>query len=664
MLAGESAATCVRKRAADDAHPTPTKRARTGSSPPGSAGGGHRASPLGDGVAHVDGTQSSPLEFEDGCAAVRMHAAGCDIAGAADFERRLRVCATRWLRATLDAGAPPMRAELAKDSKAGARRVPRYPLLARLDLGDAAQRGALQQILDRVNLADDAMFATVFDASARKAWCAVQARASGAAQLTAAHGNDLAALVRWGLDGAANAQGQPHLGWRLSGFGIFTNLHGLDWPLRVGLPAMQRALAGVSDVRGLPTVIFKPPHGGELKVHNDSGSWAQLFALTEKYSSVRAWVDGEGVQALMHVRGARLHEKGRTCLLGPMSVKRFRALLMLVHPDHPHPDMPIPDVGSTTVEPGAVSAANAAGADASVASQHPKFGAKWVESGGPVFYKWDSPKALAVANRVLSYCETPPPVSAAPSKRTVALAALRPEDRRWLASVEQVTGGKERLGSIGGDHPLERLCMRPICPPATGASGGAAGGGGVADDAAGVYTAVWPVGFIHCAEKTTDAARLTLCPAICRPVGGHDTELLQRSARRLDALAKRDFAWLAQDRQPYAGGAVHRHPECEAGLLEHFGELYLKNDAAEIATAQRHILPAAEHGGSEPESAAAAPVVDVDSEWAAAEAAWEEVCAKADASGGSPDNAVDRSTPAAAAAAAAAAALPAEQLTQ
>jgi hypothetical protein len=62
-----------------------------------------------------------------------------------------------------------------------------------------------------------------------------------------------------------------------------------------------------------------------------------------------------------------------------------------------------------------------------------------------------------------------------------------------------------------------------------------------------------------------------------------------------------------------------------------------------------------------------AAVVDVDSEWAAAEAAWDEVCAKADAGGGgSLDDAVDLSTPAAAAVAAAAAAtaLPAEQLTQ
>ena len=483
-----------------------------------------------------------------------------------------------------------------------------YPLLAALDLErDAAERAELQRILDQVDLADDRIFATVFNASERKAWCAAQAaRAAPNSALTAAHGNDLAALVRWGLDGAANAQGQPHLGWRLSGFGIFTNLHGLDWPLRHGLPAMQRALAGVSDVRGLPTVIFKPPHGGELKAHNDSGSWAQLFALTGKYRTVREWVAGEGVQALMHVRGAGPQQKGRTCLLGPMTVKRFRTLLMLAHPDHPHPGMPLPDVATTTVEPGAVSGAPAA--VAASGAQSSKWALKWVESGGPVFYKWDSPKALAVANRLLTYFETATP------QQPAVFAALCREDKSWLASVERATGGQRLVDSVCGDAPRERLAMRPICPlppPAAAAataacSAGAAAaamGNGKADDAVetdDVYTAVWPLGFIHCAEKTTDAARLTLCPAICRPVGGHDTALLQRSARRLEALATRDHTWLAQDRQPYAGGAVHRHPECEAGLLEFFGEMYL--DAAQIASAQRHVLPADE---SEPAAAAA-----------------------------------------------------------
>ena len=573
--------------------PSKRKRSRTARATPGRSAAASSLLPLG-GPLHT---------FEGGCAAIRT-----PIAGAGAFERQLRACATRWLRRTLDASTARLRAELAKTSKAGIRRVPRYPLLAALDLErDAAERAELQRILDQVDLADDRIFATVFNASERKAWCAAQAaRAAPNSALTAAHGNDLAALVRWGLDGAANAQGQPHLGWRLSGFGIFTNLHGLDWPLRHGLPAMQRALAGVSDVRGLPTVIFKPPHGGELKAHNDSGSWAQLFALTGKYRTVREWVAGEGVQALMHVRGAGPQQKGRTCLLGPMTVKRFRTLLMLAHPDHPHPGMPLPDVATTTVEPGAVSGAPAA--VAASGAQSSKWALKWVESGGPVFYKWDSPKALAVANRLLTYFETATP------QQPAVFAALCREDKSWLASVERATGGQRLVDSVCGDAPRERLAMRPICPlppPAAAAataacSAGAAAaamGNGKADDAVetdDVYTAVWPLGFIHCAEKTTDAARLTLCPAICRPVGGHDTALLQRSARRLEALATRDHTWLAQDRQPYAGGAVHRHPECEAGLLEFFGEMYL--DAAQIASAQRHVLPADE---SEPAAAAA-----------------------------------------------------------
>ena len=45
-----------------------------------------------------------------------------------------------------------------------------YPLLAALDLErDAAERAELQRILDQVDLADDRIFATVFNASERKA---------------------------------------------------------------------------------------------------------------------------------------------------------------------------------------------------------------------------------------------------------------------------------------------------------------------------------------------------------------------------------------------------------------------------------------------------------------------------------------------------------------
>ena len=50
---------------------------------------------------------------------------------------------------------------------------------------------------------------------------------------------------------------------------------------------MRKALAAVCDVRGLPTLIYKPPHGGGLFAHNDSGSWAQLFALTGETDRVQ-----------------------------------------------------------------------------------------------------------------------------------------------------------------------------------------------------------------------------------------------------------------------------------------------------------------------------------------------------------------------------------------
>ena len=541
-------------------------------------------------------------QFEGGCAAV-----AAPLPGAAGFERELRQCATAWLRATLDAASPALRAELAKTSKRGAQRVARFPRLSRLDLDDARVRGDLQAVLGRVDLADDAIFATVFDSARRKQWCAAQAQTTGS--LDATHGDDIAALVRWGLDGAANAQGQPHKGWRKSGFGIWTNLHGLRWALREALPVLQRVLAPVADVRGLPTVIFKPPHGETLAAHNDSASWAQLFELTAKYATVREWVAGEGVQALLHARGAGPTEQGRTCLLGPMTVARLRTLLMLVHPEHPHPDMPQPQVGTTTAEPVRVSAgiagANKPGAseweraeaaweaaeaevEAKAAAAAPnagKFGAKWLECGGPVFYKWDSAPVLAVANRVLAYCEAPPA-----DRASFAQQRLSQHDRGWLGQVEKAG----RLASIcagtgGAEGAREPLSMRPICPAATAAAG------------SGAYVAVWPLGFIHAAEKTTDAARLTLCPAICRPVGGHDLPLLQRSAQRLAALARGDTEWVLRDRQPYAGGAVHRHPECEVELLRFFGGMYLKDDEAELALAQRAVLP--EGGGPPPQLA-------------------------------------------------------------
>jgi len=53
-------------------------------------------------------------------------------------------------------------------------------------------------------------------------------------------------VIRKAIDGGGNAQFHPYKGWRLSGFGIWSHLRGLDFVLSKALPNILKAYSSVT----------------------------------------------------------------------------------------------------------------------------------------------------------------------------------------------------------------------------------------------------------------------------------------------------------------------------------------------------------------------------------------------------------------------------------
>ena len=92
--------------------------------------------------------------------------------------------------------------------------------------------------------------------------------------------------VRAAFDGNMNAQFQPYIGWRLSGFGVPSHLGGLALAAKL-LPSLHRAAQAITPGRplaivGRPILICKPPSGDTLKPHIDGGSFLDMYVFRKR----------------------------------------------------------------------------------------------------------------------------------------------------------------------------------------------------------------------------------------------------------------------------------------------------------------------------------------------------------------------------------------------
>jgi hypothetical protein len=80
--------------------------------------------------------------------------------------------------------------------------------------------------------------------------------------------------------------------------------------------------------------IFKPPGSSALFAHVDE-SMENMLKRTSRCKTVKKWTNEYGYQALCHLSGASSEsDRGRTCVLQPLTIKRYRTLLLMIKYEH------------------------------------------------------------------------------------------------------------------------------------------------------------------------------------------------------------------------------------------------------------------------------------------------------------------------------------------
>jgi len=328
--------------------------------------------------------------------------------------------------------------------------------------------------------------------------------------------------VRHALDGGGNAQFHPYKGWRQSGFGIWAHLRGTKFILTKVIPSVleqyKTLYGGQVKSRSLPHIIYKPPieGSGELKPHNDSGTWNDMYTRCQHTETLEQWVENYGIQTLVHLKGARKNDGGQTTLLGPMDVHIYFIILQMIHPKTPHPDLKEPKDG---------------------------WNKEWITAFGPKFFTWYNPGTLKVINRILSLLKS----ESIPTQES---------DRKWIKSLKEnhywnTIVKRIRKTSI---YKIDKIKMLPE------------------GDFDAPYLIAWPNGFIHGSDKTGKEPRLTVTIPY---TSKGDKEKSTRGLKRLTYLARGDLTNVLRDTTPYEDGIVHTQTKTEVNIYPFFKDVMI-----------------------------------------------------------------------------------------
>eukprot|EP00940_MAST-03C_sp_MAST-3C-sp2_P002138 g2138.t1 len=472
--------------------------------------------------------------------------------------------------------------------------------------------------------------------------------------------------VRAAFNGLGNAQFHPYKGWRLSGFGITSHMHGLKFCVyHEHLSALRDAAAQVLQIPsrnvvsvGLPILIVKPPSKSKssgLKSHIDSGSLLDMYNVasslhSQELSDMLQWARRWGIQSLAHVSGATASDSGgHTMGLRYLNISRYLTLLTLFHYNAPHPSVPTPQhavskkaTGVRVSQPEQVAALLKGDAVAATTPSHldvleditakiarkiPNKGAhkaRYEKSGGPQFVDFFAPSVLEALNSVLrvierlseSLWETSTSFSAFTLSFLRHVRSIFESDRstpkdiqaaQWLMSAH-LAGLLEPMLPKSKTHAR---AMRAF---------GHRNGRFVAvsesrmtpTSSNGAYVVAWPKGTPHRVAPTGETMRMTLVTHM-QPLG-ESAEIIEKQKLELDRTLRRAMLLAAgkidtirknpELMRPFAGGIVHRHTETEFEIHPHFKSMYA--DTAELQLTKRAVETwLREAMESEPEAATA-----------------------------------------------------------
>jgi len=331
--------------------------------------------------------------------------------------------------------------------------------------------------------------------------------------------------------GTLNAQGQPYLGWRFSGFGIWAHLRGFSFILTKALPEIlqqyYKFFPHTLKNNSIPHLIYKPPSRdkkhGLLVSHFDDGSCSDMYQRCLNCLTMSEWVDSYGVQTLAHLKGGL--NGGQTNILGPMDTHTYLILLQMIHPKTIHPEMPKPS-----------------------GKESENWNKWWIEGGGggPVFYDWYNPKILKIINRVMKFVKNKPGNSTPKNKQDAIWIQLLIENGYYDQILDRA--------SMSPFQPLGKINMLPSVKKSP-------------------YLIIWLKGFIHGSNPTGSEPRLTLTITY-DPTGNRDKAT--RALNRLRNLANKNLEEVLKDTVPYEGGGAHKKPgKTEVDLYKFFGDMYI-----------------------------------------------------------------------------------------
>jgi hypothetical protein len=278
-------------------------------------------------------TPTLTTSFGPGCDACVVPLHGVDA-----FELALRTAATAWFRAQLQLSqdhhhphnCPTMSDQLRTtfQTRRDKHQRLKLPSLQALTAADFNQR--ISAHLYRIDFSNDTVFQLIFDNKKRKQWL----QRVGVPQRLV---NNVSTIVRYGLNGGGycNQGAACAKSWTGTGFGFWPHVRGLAFVKNMARPAAERVIGATCG--GAMGVLFRPPVSTPLHEHVD-GSMAEMLRRTRAASSMEDWTNKWGYQALLHMKGGR--REARTCVLGPLGLPRYRALLLLVHPNQQHSEAP------------------------------------------------------------------------------------------------------------------------------------------------------------------------------------------------------------------------------------------------------------------------------------------------------------------------------------
>jgi hypothetical protein len=288
-------------------------------------------------LAHVkDGFYMRPLprpkptirNFGPSCDAISVNIEGVDA-----FEFKLRSAATSWFRAQfkIDANGKmlnELREDLQKRFVNDDKNKPKLKGIHKFN--ETQWHTKVTKHLCNIKFEDEKVFNQVFTPKKRKKWL----KECGVADDCI---NAVAELVRYGLQGGqfVNMGVNCAKSWTKTGFGFWAHLRGLKFIQEQVLPAARGVLGKL--VSSAPGILFRSTDSAKLHEHAD-GSMENMLERCRTVKSMKEWVGNYGYQALVHMKGG--FQDARTMVLAPLTVEKYRLLLLLAKPECQHVNAP------------------------------------------------------------------------------------------------------------------------------------------------------------------------------------------------------------------------------------------------------------------------------------------------------------------------------------